>query len=529
MRLHRPGRGGRDRDRGAPRAGRPVTVFDGGDGTGRRGPRARGAERACHPRNRKISGCHPRRRRRRDLDFVVAGEGVLSTKNPAPPSYLTGLDYASVSLTARALGRSSPPACPVSQLLDAPTHRALACLHSRCVTPLYANATSIAARCRSRRERAAYDWYPASPRSARPLEHRAPIPRQRAGAATRCNRSACRRGGSARAADARRRWRGVARAPQREGHDDLRCTVRRRAVPRSLVAGTLRTHAGRMSVAGDTLPPPDGSMPVTDAPARVHVEGAGAGPRRRRACLGALRRRGARHRHPRAPGARRGGRGSGVDPLGRGGLPALDPARRHFASLAARFPDAGGVATFVRLAIGPTAARMAGYWFLFGVQFGAPVVATLGAEYVVAAIGADRAGCRRSRSRFCLPVRREPVRGAHQRRRAGPAEQPARGARRRVVIGGDPRDRADQLRAVHAERLVGRRPRDQPVRLGVRGVGGRDAPRVRVPNPRRTIPLATAIAIVIVGVAYLSLQVVTVGALGSGKPDSQVPLIDLVA
>jgi amino acid efflux transporter len=46
-------------------------------------------------------------------------------------------------------------------------------------------------------------------------------------------------------------------------------------------------------------------------------------------------------------------------------------------------------------------------------------------------------------------------------------------------------------------------------------------------NPRRTLPLATAIAIVVVGVAYLSLQVVTVlvGASGEGV----VPLYDLVS
>ncbi len=31
-----------------------------------------------------------------------------------------------------------------------------------------------------------------------------------------------------------------------------------------------------------------------------------------------------------------------------------------FAALAARYPDAGGVATFVRLSLGPTAARMCG-------------------------------------------------------------------------------------------------------------------------------------------------------------------------
>ena len=66
------------------------------------------------------------------------------------------------------------------------------------------------------------------------------------------------------------------------------------------------------------------------------------------------------------------------------------PLAGTFAALASRFPDAGGVATFVRLALGDTAARAAGYWFYFGVGFGAPVVAALGGEYLVAAIGADR-------------------------------------------------------------------------------------------------------------------------------------------
>jgi len=71
-------------------------------------------------------------------------------------------------------------------------------------------------------------------------------------------------------------------------------------------------------------------------------------------------------------------------------LIASVPLAGTFAALAARYPDAGGVATFVRLALGQTAARMAGYWFFFGVSFGAPVVALLGAEYLVAAVGADR-------------------------------------------------------------------------------------------------------------------------------------------
>jgi amino acid efflux transporter len=47
-------------------------------------------------------------------------------------------------------------------------------------------------------------------------------------------------------------------------------------------------------------------------------------------------------------------------------------------------------------------------------------------------------------------------------------------------------------------------------------------------NPRRIIPIATAIAVVIVGVGYLTLQIVTVAVLGDRAGASQVPLLDLV-
>src|SRR5688500_6162343 len=67
------------------------------------------------------------------------------------------------------------------------------------------------------------------------------------------------------------------------------------------------------------------------------------------------------------------------------------PLAGTFAVLAARYPDPGGVASYVRRALGGTAARVTGYWFMFGVCAGAPVVAVLGGEYVVAVLGVDRA------------------------------------------------------------------------------------------------------------------------------------------
>ncbi|MBW1641105.1 amino acid permease, partial [Microbacterium resistens] len=65
------------------------------------------------------------------------------------------------------------------------------------------------------------------------------------------------------------------------------------------------------------------------------------------------------------------------------------PLAGTFAALAARYPDPGGVASYARRALGPTAARATGYWFLFGVAAGGPVVAVLGARYIATIVGID--------------------------------------------------------------------------------------------------------------------------------------------
>lgn len=46
-------------------------------------------------------------------------------------------------------------------------------------------------------------------------------------------------------------------------------------------------------------------------------------------------------------------------------------------------------------------------------------------------------------------------------------------------------------------------------------------------DPRRTIPAATGVALVVVGVAYLALQVTTVGVLGADAGTGTVALLDL--
>lgn len=205
------------------------------------------------------------------------------------------------------------------------------------------------------------------------------------------------------------------------------------------------------------------------------------------------------------------------------------PLAGTFAALASRFPDAGGVASYVRRALGPTAARMTGYWFFFGVCVGAPVVAVLGGEYVVAVLGVDRAAVPVIGFAVFLPPFIANWFGV---RIAGWVQFVLTGLLLAVVVGVV----AVTFPAAEAANFTPFLPNGWAgvgvaVSLFVWAfagweVGTHIAGEFR--DPKRTIPIATAIAIVIVGVGYLALQFVTVAVLGDRAGASQVPLLDLV-
>jgi amino acid transporter len=70
------------------------------------------------------------------------------------------------------------------------------------------------------------------------------------------------------------------------------------------------------------------------------------------------------------------------------GLIALSvPVAAAFAALGRRYPDGGGVATFVARAAGPRMSAAVGWWFYFAVPAGAPAAALVGGQYVSHALG----------------------------------------------------------------------------------------------------------------------------------------------
>jgi amino acid efflux transporter len=206
------------------------------------------------------------------------------------------------------------------------------------------------------------------------------------------------------------------------------------------------------------------------------------------------------------------------------------PLAGAFAALAARHPDAGGVATYVRLALGPTAARAAGYWFFFGVSVGIPVVAVSGASYLVSALGAP--------GFLAVPVAvgllvPSFVATAFGLRVSARAQLVLTALLVAIVIGvvvvAAPGVSAARFEPAlpHGWSGVG-----AAMSLFVWAFAGWEAVTHiagEFRRPRRTVPVATAVALVVVGLAYLALQTVTVGVLGPDAASSRVPLRDVDA
>jgi amino acid efflux transporter len=205
------------------------------------------------------------------------------------------------------------------------------------------------------------------------------------------------------------------------------------------------------------------------------------------------------------------------------------PLAATFAALARRHPDAGGVATFARRAFGPTSARVVSYWFFFGTPIGAPIAALMTARYVVAVIGGGAAQTTLiAVALMVIPV----VVTAFGVRFAASVQLVLSGALVAVLVfvlaAAAPHGRVENLEPLlpHGWSGVG-----LAMSLyiwafagweAVAGIGG------EFRNPRRDIPRATALALVIVSVAYLAIQTVTVTVLGSAATTSAVPLLDLV-
>jgi amino acid efflux transporter len=206
------------------------------------------------------------------------------------------------------------------------------------------------------------------------------------------------------------------------------------------------------------------------------------------------------------------------------------PLAWTFGELGARFPDGGGVSAYVRRAFGTRAADAVGWIFFFAVPVGAPVASSFAGGYVADVLG----GGRWTRfATFLVIIGLVFVLnwlGLHVSGRVQLVLAAALSVLLLVtVVAALPHARPENLTpfAPAGWAAVG-----AAAALLVWAFAGWEAVSSLSPeyaDPRRDVPRATMLAVVVVGVLYLSVAWASVVVLGPALATSQAPLADLLA
>ena len=206
------------------------------------------------------------------------------------------------------------------------------------------------------------------------------------------------------------------------------------------------------------------------------------------------------------------------------------PLASTFAALGARFPDAGGVSTYVRAAFGPRAAAVVGWCFFFAVPVGAPPASLMAGGYVAEAVGGGRETAVAVAAALIAGVG---LMNAAGLRVSGRVQLGLAGALAALLVAtiatALPHARLEHLTPVapHGWGAVG-----SAAALLVWAFAGWEAVASLAADyrrPERDLARATALAVVVVGVLYLALAATSVLVLGPATGSSQAPLSDVLA
>ena len=206
------------------------------------------------------------------------------------------------------------------------------------------------------------------------------------------------------------------------------------------------------------------------------------------------------------------------------------PLAWTFAALGARHPDGGGVSTYVRLAFGPHAAAAVGWCFYFAVPLGAPPAAAFAGNYVADVLGGGR---RTVIATFLVIAGAVYVMNWFGLRISGRVQLWLAGTLAALLLV----TVATALPHAHWHNLTPFAPHGwggigAAAAVLVWGFAGWEAVSSLSPDyrdPRRDVPRATAIAVVVVGGLYLAIAATSVLVLGPALGDSPAPLADLLA
>lgn len=213
------------------------------------------------------------------------------------------------------------------------------------------------------------------------------------------------------------------------------------------------------------------------------------------------------------------------------GLAVLSaPLAATFAALGARYPNAGGVATYARMAFGDPAATAVGWCFFFAIPVGAPAAALWAGEYLSAAIGGGTFGTDVTAVALMVAV---PTANAFGIRLAGRLQLALAALLSAflltAVASALPYARLGNLRpfAPHGWASIG-----SAAELLVWCFIGWEVVSyltAEFRRPARDVPRATAAAVIVVGAMYLAVAFATVAVLGPAAGSATAPLADLLA
>ncbi len=206
------------------------------------------------------------------------------------------------------------------------------------------------------------------------------------------------------------------------------------------------------------------------------------------------------------------------------------PLAATFAALGSRFPDAGGVSTYARRAFGPRVAAMVGWCFYFAIPVAATPAAAFAGGYVADTFGGGRATQVGTAGALMLVVGAMNVFGV---RISGRVQLGFAGVLAALLT-------VATVAAVPHARLHNLTPFAPQ---GWAAVGSAAAVLVwafagweavtslssEYRKPRRDIPRATGIAVVVIGVLYLGVAGASIAVLGPATGSSDAPLADLLA
>jgi amino acid efflux transporter len=205
------------------------------------------------------------------------------------------------------------------------------------------------------------------------------------------------------------------------------------------------------------------------------------------------------------------------------------PLAATFAALGSRFPDAGGVSTYARRAFGPRLAAMVGWCFYFAIPVGATPAAAFAGGYVADTFGGGRATQVWTAGALMLIVGAMNAFGV---RVSGRVQLGFAGVLAALLtlatVAALPHARFDNLTpfAPHGWMAVG-----SAAAVLVWAFAGWEAVTSLTSEyrtPRRDIPRATTIAVVVVGVLYLGVATASIAVLGPAAGSSNAPLADLL-